>query len=95
MQVAEPAASAFFHTEPMYRELTKLGWKDDLSDITNEDVSRALIAAVFKMMGAIDEIYTDNYVASLFKNLSKCRDLASRIDLSNTSFALGPSRDPK
>ena len=64
-----------------YRELVRLGKAVDLANATDAEITNAVAEAITQMMNILDASYADNYVASLFKNLSKCKDIASRISI--------------
>lgn len=70
-----------------YKHLVALGKNADLSSVTDDSIHAVVSEAVNTLSEIIDEDYADNYVASLFKNLGKCRDLAQKFEskLANNS----------
>ena len=68
-------------THLLYRDLHKQGYKADLSDITTEEIKKVGLLALSEIITVLDNDYSDNYVASLFKNLAKCKSIAVKIDL--------------
>ncbi|WP_297479115.1 AIPR family protein [Ferrovum sp.] len=52
---------------------------DHYADITLDSVSSVVESTVKKVVDCVKEDYADSYPASLFKNLGKCRTLASKI----------------
>jgi hypothetical protein len=65
----------------VYRDLMSTGVKDDLSNITDAKLKQCTLYALGEIAKILDSEYADNYVASLFKNLTKCRSISSAVNI--------------
>jgi len=62
-----------------YRDLVKTSLCEDLSDKSDSEIKETVNIIFTTLLEDVNENYQDNYVASLFKNLSKCREMSSRV----------------
>jgi len=66
-----------FIMHTVYRMLLGNAAGTNINVIKDETIDNATKFAIDKLVEAIENEYSDNYVASLFKNLTKCRRLSS------------------
>lgn len=63
----------------IYPHIVTTPGQEIFNSITDRDLAGVVSKAIDIVVTEIDENFADNYVASLFKNLSKCRILATQV----------------
>jgi hypothetical protein len=62
-----------------YHKVAEASSHSDLSDKTDAEISKVVNGIFEDLVKEIEKNYGDNYVASLFKNQSKCKDLKDKL----------------
>ncbi|OAN70773.1 hypothetical protein A8B78_04800 [Jannaschia sp. EhC01] len=62
-----------------YWRLVEKGHAEDLNDVTDEELQNEISALFAELNSYVASKYPDNYLASLFKNQTKCREIASAL----------------
>ncbi len=63
----------------VYNRLLSKHSEPSLVNVSDSEIARVMKAALDQTISAIDGLYPDSYIANIFKNRTKCREIAARI----------------